>query len=136
MSQDRVKVRIAFAAREVEVEGTGQAVREWLDDLKPYIQQFAGIAADAPGPPRSDVPGLPDPGVPVPGMFGEFFHRFEGKLTDVDRMLIAGYFEQETGTDKVFTTRGAAELLREQKAEPANPSESVRRNVAMRRVYS
>ena len=54
--------------------------------------------------------------------------------TDVDRMLVAGYFAQQSGADNGFAT-GDNHLPTEQGVKVGNPSQCVKQNLLAKRVF-
>ena len=111
MDAGRAKLRINLAQREFEVEGSEHFVKtyaERLDQLLGWLTQQTAAAAGSPPPVRPDGDGLA-----AAGTFGEFLQRLPRTATDVDRMLVAGYFAQQSGVDNGFATGEANSLLTE-----------------------
>lgn len=132
MDAQRAKLRINLAQREFEVEGSENFVRayaERLDQLLVWLTQQTAAAASLP-PPRPDGNGLADG-----GSFGELLQRLPRSATDVDRMLVAGYFAQQSGADNGFATGEANHLLTEQGIKVGNPSQCVKQNLLAKRVF-
>jgi hypothetical protein len=131
---ERAKLRINLAQREFEVEGSESFVRayaERLDQLLGWLtQQTAAVAngASIPARPEGDGPT-------APGTFGELLQRLPRTATDVDRMLVAGYFAQQSGADSGFATGEANHLLTEQGVKVGNPSQCVKQNLLAKRVF-
>ena len=55
--------------------------------------------------------------------------------TDVDRILVAGFFAQQKGADNGFGTGEANTLLTEQGVKVGNPSQCVKQNLLAKRVF-
>lgn len=133
MNAERAKLRINLAQREFEVEGSESFVKtyaERLDQLLVWLTQQTAPAADAPPPVRGDGDGLA-----TMGTFGELLQRLPRTATDVDRMLVAGYFAQQAGPDNGFATGEANRLLTEQGVKVGNPSQCVKQNLMAKRVF-
>jgi hypothetical protein len=129
----RAKLRINLAQREFEVEGSETFVRayaERLDQLLEWLSQQTAAAA-APLPPV----GPDGDGLAAGGSFGELLQRLPRTATDVDRMLVAGYFAQQSGADNGFATGEANHLLTEQGVKVGNPSQCVKQNLLAKRVF-
>jgi hypothetical protein len=130
---ERAKLRINLAQREFEVEGSENFVKtyaERLDQLLASLTQQTAAVAGAPPPARPEGDGLA-----AAGTFGELLQRLPRTATDVDRMLIAGYFAQQGGLDNGFATGEANGLLTEQGVKVGNPSQCVKQNLLAKRVF-
>jgi hypothetical protein len=129
----RARLRINLAQGEFEVEGSESFVRayaERLDQLLARLTEQQVAAPKAPGSVRPDGDALPDAGT-----FGELLQRLPRTATDVDRMLVAGYFAQQRGADNGFATGEANTLLTEQGVKVGNPSQCVKQNLLAKRVF-
>jgi hypothetical protein len=129
----RAKLRINLAQREFEVEGSESFVKayaERLDQLLVWLTQQTAAAAGSPPPARPEGDGLA-----AAGTFGELLQRLPRTATDVDRMLVAGYFAQQSGADNGFATGEANHLLTEQGVKVGNPSQCVKQNLLAKRVF-
>ena len=133
MGGERAKLRINLAQREFEVEGSESFVKayaERLDQLLTWLTQQTSAGATAPSPVRHDGDGLA-----AADTFGELLQRLPRTVTDVDRMLVAGYFAQQSGADNGFATGEANRLLTEQGVKVGNPSQCVKQNLLAKRVF-
>jgi hypothetical protein len=135
MNDTRIKVRANRSTGELEVEGPAKAVAEWWERLWPELgngARFGGtsgiLAQRGATPPSPNNSQLPD-------VFGEFYSEFRSDIADVDKVLIAGAFVQGKDVDRVFSTKGANQLLLDQNIKVANASESVRRLTQAKRVF-
>jgi hypothetical protein len=129
----RAKLRINLAQREFEVEGSETFVRtyaERLDQLLARLTEQPATGLKVQGSPRPDADALPGAGT-----FGELLQRLPRAATDVDRMLVAGYFAQQRGADNGFATGEANTLLTEQGVKVGNPSQCVKQNLLAKRVF-
>lgn len=133
MDAERAKLRINLAQREFEVEGSESFVKtyaERLDQLLVWLTQQTAAGASAPPVARPDGDGLA-----AADTFGELLQRLPRTATDVDRMLVAGYFAQQSGGDNGFATGEANRLLTEQGVKVGNPSQCVKQNLLAKRVF-
>ncbi len=133
MDGQRARLRINLAQREFEVEGSESFVRtyaEQLDQLLARLTEQTAAAPKARGPASPEDEALPDTGT-----FGELLQRLPRTATDVDRMLVAGYFAQQRGADNGFATGEANTLLTEQGVKVGNPSQCVKQNLLAKRVF-
>ena len=133
MDAQRAKVRINLAQREFEVEGSESFVRayaEQLDKLLARLTEQSAAAPGARGQASADNDAMPDTGT-----FGELLKRLPRTATDVDRMLVAGYFAQQRAGDNGFATGEANTLLTEQGVKVGNPSQCVKQNLLAKRVF-
>ena len=140
-AQPKVRIRVDLLRRRYEISGPNAAVLEWHDRLHPLVSAptaalpRALLADSTMITPEAASATMFTDGESVPSTFGEFFHRFRTDITDVDRMLIAGFYLEESSSSRTFSTGGANNALREQGTRVTNPSESLRRNLALRRVF-
>lgn len=134
MSDDRMRVRANRATGELEIEGPASVVQEWWSKLWPELNaaQKSGNASRLDGrPPISPSTQT----VELPEIFGEFFNGFRADITDIDKVLVAAAFIQGRDAERVFTTKGANQLLLDQNIKVANASESIRRLVSSKRAF-
>lgn len=133
MDSETMTIRLKINDRELEITGT-------RGDVDVYLERYADLITDfredslTPTTIPNQSPMLTESDVPE--TFGEYLIRFAPNITDVDRILVAGYFTQTRDGENEFRTRDVSALLREQGVNIANASEAVRRNSAMRRVFS
>jgi hypothetical protein len=129
----RAKLRINLAQREFEVEGSESFVRtyaEQLDQLLARLTEQPAAVSRVRAPASADDDALPDTAT-----FGELLQRLPRTATDVDRMLVAGYFAQQRGAENAFATGEANTLLTEQGVKVGNPSQCVKQNLLAKRVF-
>jgi hypothetical protein len=67
--------------------------------------------------------------------FADLLQRLPRTATDVDRMLAAGYFAQQSGADNSFATGEANHLLTAYGIKIGNPSQCIKQNLLARRVF-
>jgi hypothetical protein len=132
---ERIRVRANRSTGELEVEGAAQAVAEWWDRLWPEIKQSSGPRESGDRFPTSQPVSLAADNGQEPEMFGEYFTRFRSDMSDVDRVLVAAAFVQNSSQERTFTTKAAKELLIDQNIKIANASENVRRLIQNKRVF-
>ena len=133
MDAGRARLRINLAQREFEVEGSESFVKTYAERLD---QLLARLTEQPPAPAQPAGSARPEGDVlPSTGSFGELLHRLPRAATDVDRMLVAGYFAQQRGADNGFATGEANTLLTEQGVKVGNPSQCVKQNLLAKRVF-
>src|SRR4029077_8814955 len=110
MQQEPTKLRINFSALEVEVAGSEENVRKWMETLDPYINAFA-VRSNVKESKHPEAPSGGGGEVGEPAVFGEYLQQFPSNLSDTDRVLVAGYFAQRQSEDNRFTTGDARRLL-------------------------
>lgn len=134
MNGQRARLRINLSEREFEVEGSEAFVRAYLERFDVWLESF-----DPPGTPAP--PAQPEARKETAARklgaetFGELLHRLPRAASDVDRVLLAGYFSQMRSADKAFSTGEANNLLTEQGIKVGNPSQCVRQNLSAKRVF-
>lgn len=125
------KLRINLAQRELEIEGDDAFIDRHIDKFDALFEQLERLA-----PAPIQAPTLED-ARPIGGTtFGEFLHALPATASDVDRMLMSGWFVQRLNADKTFNTGDANRLLAEQGVKIGNPSQSVKQNLTAKRAFS
>ena len=123
MADEQYRLRVSPKTGEFEIEGSEEFVEKYWGELRPLIDRRpaadseeadAGVRAERPSE-RGDTKSLPE-------NFGEFRNSFR-KLSQLEEMLVAGYFVQSSNEDAVFTNREANQLLIEQGVKITNPSQ-------------
>lgn len=137
--EDKVtRIRIKIKAGELEIEGTESFVREHLEKYEDLIESFKEAQTE------TDIPQTETEVQEVssamkdrlPETFGEYFHGFRKSISDIDKILIAGYFVQSKSPDSSFTTASANKLLLEQGVKLPNASQSVTRNKSSKKIFT
>ena len=133
MDAQRAKLRINLAQREFEIEGSESFVKAYAERLD---QQLVRLTEQFEHATRSPAPARQDGDGPIAAdTFGELLQRLPRAATDVDRILVAGYFAQQKGADNGFGTGEANTLLTEQGVKVGNPSQCVKQNLLAKRVF-
>ncbi len=135
MNGQRARLRINLAQREFEVEGSEAFVNAYVGRFDAWLADFAAAGLDPAPPP---VPGarLEATSRPLAAeTFGELLQQLPRAASDVDRMLVAGWFAHMRNGDKSFSTGEASALLTEQGFKVGNPSQCVRQNLIAKRVF-
>ena len=135
MTDARYRLHVIPATGEFEIEGSEEFVEKYWEELQSLIN-----SAPAPSEPQTSAspPAVPAPKPNgqdrLPQTFGEYLNLFSA-LTGVDQVLVAGHFQQATNSERVFTTKEANDLLKEQSVKVSNASECVRQNVQGKKVF-
>jgi hypothetical protein len=132
VDERRARLRINLAQREFEVEGSESFVKVYAERLDRLLARLSEPAEAARGAAAARADG---DGLAQTGTFGELLQRLPRTATDVDRILIAGYFAQQNGADNGFGTGEANTLLTEQGVKVGNPSQCVKQNLLAKRVF-
>lgn len=131
------KFRINLSTKEIEIEGSEDFVKGYIERLEHFVSIFqAKSVSSANNTPTSEkkFEELPKSKEVSPASFGEYLQTFPPNLTNVDKILIAGYYEQNQSEENIFTTSSAHELLKEQGIRLTNPSDSINSNRKAQRV--
>jgi len=161
MSDDgTAKVKINSKTGEIDIEGSETFVRDCLDRFSHLLAAAdraaltaAGLKAEAKLPlqgggaedeklkqeegdtgsekadAKSKTFGLPD-------SFGEYLTEFPTDISDIDKVLVAGYYQQRHNEANTFSTRNANELLKHQGIKVANASWCVKQHMEAKRVFA
>lgn len=145
MSETRTRLKINLSEGAFEVEGSEAFVERYVERIDAL---FAGLANG-----RGAAPALAEPSATgsssaaasprsangvatsVPSHIGEWLEHMPRSATDVDRMLLAGYFAQLRSGDQSFGTGEANTLLTDQGIKVGNPSQCVKQNLVAKRVF-
>ena len=142
MDGTRTRLKINLSQGEFEVEGSEAFVERYAQRIDTL---FAGLEnariETRPAPPSSEAdaagPARPVNGAAVtaPDHLGEWLEHMPRSATDVDRMLLSGYFAQLRSADQCFGTGEANALLTDQGIKVGNPSQCVKQNLVAKRVF-
>jgi hypothetical protein len=133
VDERRAKLRINLAQGEFEVEGSESFVAAYAGRLDQLLARLTEPSGAAPG--TQPAAGSAGDGLSMTGTFGELLQRLPRSATDVDRILVAGFFAQQKGADNGFGTGEANALLTEQGVKVGNPSQCVKQNLLAKRVF-
>ncbi|MEO1089063.1 MAG: hypothetical protein AAFX81_00380 [Pseudomonadota bacterium] len=122
------RLRINLQQREFEVEGTEEFVKAYAERFEQLLEGFQLGTKDAPLPAAvaGDAAGEG---------FGELLQALPRTATDVDRMLLAGWFVQCGVAERTFSTADASRRLVDQGVKVGNPSQSVKQNLVAKRAF-
>ena len=146
MSEHRTRLKINLSAGEFEVEGSEAFVERYVERIDALFAKLANSKSTAPALVDASSTGT---GAAVssnhaangvaataaPSHIGEWLEHMPRSATDVDRMLLAGYFAQLRSGDQSFGTGEAAILLTDQGIKVGNPSQCVKQNLVAKRVF-
>ena len=134
----QARLRINLNQREFEVEGSEAFVQSFAERIQAMLD---GLDTMSPPPSlpsqaasRNDV-AAPESTSAGLGSFGEFIMRLPASSTDVDKMLAAGFFTQQSSGDDAFGTSDANKRLTEQGIKLGNPSQCVKQSLLAKRVF-
>lgn len=145
MDGSRTRLRINLSQGEFEVEGSEAFVERYAERIDALFASLANgrsaepIAALPAATIRQPVSANPSNGTASngnsPEHLGEWLEHMPRSATDVDRMLLAGYFAQVRSADQCFGTGEANALLTDQGIKVGNPSQCVKQNLVAKRVF-
>ncbi|MGI9485960.1 MAG: hypothetical protein ACR2RF_08795 [Geminicoccaceae bacterium] len=146
MSEIRTRLKINLSTGEFEVEGSEAFVERYVERIDALFAKLASGKNTAPAltepsstsdsatvSPNRSVNGVAT--TTAPSHIGEWLEHMPRSATDVDRMLLAGYFAQLRSGDQSFGTGEAAILLTDQGIKVGNPSQCVKQNLVAKRVF-
>ncbi len=145
MDGSRTRLRINLSQGEFEVEGSEAFVERYAERIDALFAGLANGPADEPEPalPAATTPARPLNTIPTNGAaaaaapehLGEWLEHMPRSATDVDRMLLSGYYAQVRSADQCFGTGEANALLTDQGIKVGNPSQCVKQNLVAKRVF-
>jgi hypothetical protein len=71
----------------------------------------------------------------IPDNFGELYHKLPKTLSNVDKLLVAGFFVQKKSESNSFTIKDANDLLIHQGVKLSNPNAFNQSNSGTKRVF-
>ncbi len=132
MEEKAARIRIGIKNGEVEIEGSEAFIHEYMDKFEDLIEYFKTNPCVSTPAQKELIDQTPLATTPIenglPEAFGEYLLTFKNSISDVDRILISGFFIQKRNTNNSFTTNEASQLLIEQGIKVKNPSASVTKN--------
>ena len=153
MDQTRTRLKINLSQGEFEIEGSEAFVERYaerIDSLFANLEDARNIDHTATGvgttansgnvssttsaPNASPANGTAKDGH-APEHLGEWLEHMPRSATDVDRLLLAGYYAQLRSADQCFGTGEANALLTDQGIKVGNPSQCVKQNLVAKRVF-
>jgi hypothetical protein len=143
MESQQMKIRISLTTREVEFEGDLQLIKENFGE---YIEDYLkALKKDHPKNSESkqhssfhEAPRSPEPNFDsssIPDNFGEFFSKYPKSLSNVDKILLASYYIQNTAEGKCFTVKDAEDILIDQGVSLSNAGVFNKSNISTKRVF-
>jgi hypothetical protein len=139
MDKQNARLRINLSAREVEIEGSEEFVREYaakLENALPLLAkapEVGQVPKDEGAPVSKEQPKTSV--TTVPEVFGEYLTLFPKDVSDIDKVLIAAYHVQTQAPESLFATAQANQLLKSQGIKVANASRAVKLQIAAKRAF-
>lgn len=127
------RLRVNLHAGEFEVEGPEAFVERYAARIEKLLQHLAPQAPAASAGALEPVPVLAE--LDATASFGAWSQRLPRAATDVDRMLLAGWYLQHHAVERWFTTSDANRLLIEHGFKLGNASQSVKQNLMAKRAF-
>jgi len=156
LDQTRTRLKINLSQGEFEVEGSEAFVERYAERIDALFEDLQNGRTEAPALPAATVidssaatpsravnggAAVPSSlgaaaGAPAaPSHLGEWLEHMPRSATDVDRLLLAGYYAQLRSGDQCFGTGEANALLTDQGIKVGNPSQCVKQNLVAKRVF-
>ncbi len=142
MDEIRTRLKINLSQGEFEVEGSEAFVERYAERIEMLFSHLGQGRVAEEQPARqmalapvgaSEVNGQST--TETPNHIGEWLEHLPRSSTDVDRMLLAGYFAQLRSGDQSFGTGEANTLLTDQGIKVGNPSQCIKQNLVAKRVF-
>jgi hypothetical protein len=141
----RTRLKINLSQGEFEVEGSEAFVERYAERIDALFAGLSngGEAELAPSPSivtanrpvNANMSNGADDRSHAPAHLGEWLEHMPRSATDVDRMLLSGYYAQLRSADQCFGTGEANALLTDQGIKVGNPSQCVKQNLVAKRVF-
>ncbi|MES1182088.1 MAG: hypothetical protein ABUL44_04765 [Flavobacterium sp.] len=144
MEQKNIRVRINLNSREFETEGDQEIIfKNFGELLKEYLEIIKKESKEKPKSQDGENKRIMKEAVvevknrdeSIPDNFGEYYNRFSKNLSNVDKLLLAGYYVQSTNDSKSFTISEAAQLLLEQGVKLSNANAFNKSNNDTKRIF-
>jgi len=139
----RTRLKINLSQGEFEVEGSEAFVERYAEKIEALFQGLKPtqpseatpvLSTPAPAVQPRQANGASGPEV-APDHLGEWLEHMPRSATDVDRLLLSGYYAQLRSADQCFGTGEANALLTDQGIKVGNPSQCVKQNLVAKRVF-
>lgn len=125
-----VTMRVRIGDAEVEVTGPAAFVEQKVEEFLEKQASLQGSKSVGGQAVAETLPSEKAAGPQAKPMSAAQFFKKSGARSDVDRILVAGYYLERTRGQEVFTSTEAAELVRGAKINPAtNPSDAISKNI-------
>jgi hypothetical protein len=139
LDETRARLKINLSQGEFEVEGSEAFVERYAERIDALFADFQQSRISQPpviqAAAAEAVEGNGHATMETPDHIGEWLEHLPRSSTDVDRMLLAGYFAQLRSGDQSFGTGEANTLLTDQGIKVGNPSQCVKQNLVAKRVF-
>lgn len=142
--EDKARIRINLNSREIEIEGPEQFIEKYDAIINSYLEHMSnapekatvlGGKNSADTQTDGDTPQDQNRYEPKYQSFGEFYSKIPKSAKDVDKILAAGYFVQNSSNDGAFSTKDASKLLIEQHVKLSNASAFMKSNLETRKAF-
>ncbi len=127
------KLRVNLQAREFEVEGSEAFVQTYGARIEQLLHRLVEGARKAPDMAETAPDAAAE--TDAAGSIGALLHALPRNATDVDRMLLAGWYVQASNAERTFTTADANRHLVDQGIKVGNASQSVKQNLLAKRAF-
>lgn len=138
---ENTRVKINLKSGEIEFEGSEEFVQNQMDNLD-AILDLIGAGMDVSD--ASEIDEVSDStqvdsedsvlnssvstsDLEVPGSFGEWMHKFNDSINDLEKALVTAYYVQSQSDKKDFKTLEVNKSLRDHGIKLSNPSQSLKK---------
>jgi hypothetical protein len=135
------RIRINLSSGELEIQGSDSFVSQYAEPISALLDRLRSEGASGPVATATrstmETPPVSTNGpAPVGALepFGQVLHSLATK-SGTDQILLAGYYVSEVNSDGTFSTNEAHKLLIEQGVKLSNASQSLKNNLASKRVF-
>ena len=142
METSKIKIRVNLNTREFEVEGDQEVVFKNFGELMgQYLEDIKKNPKASTTPTKAEKNNTESPVVnensidQIPDSFGELYHKLPKTLSNVDKLLVAGFFIQKKSESNSFTIKDANDLLIHQGVKLSNPNAFNQSNLSTKRVF-
>jgi hypothetical protein len=135
---DRARIAINISERSVEIEGPQTFVESYAERIEQLLDKLVSSSS---GSRRTEADSeIVDRVSSSPthvdlGEFGAYVQRLSKNVTDVDRMLAAGFWVQAHANDDCFGTGESSKLLLDHGHKIGNPSQCVKQSINARNIF-
>ena len=127
------RLKVNLLAREFEIEGSEAFVEAYGGRIEQLLHRLVESARAGAETPTTAVEA--PAGTPADEGFGGLLLALPRNATDVDRILLAGWYVQQAAPERTFTTAEANRHLVEQGIKVGNASQSVKQNLVAKRAF-
>jgi hypothetical protein len=138
MNPNNVRIRLSLKDGEFEAEGPKDFVDRYKTIVDTLLERLASAQPLRQGATAEHLDRINSHstnGSSITTDFPEALHALPKNSSGTDLVLVAGSFARQDSPDKTFATGDANSLLMAQGVKVANPSQSLKNNLSLKRVF-